>query len=242
MHWVDVRMFFAAVRFENLTVRELSISGYFRGEVVLIKTHRLSIILGLAAIVSIAALTPARADVDAIAAGCGDCHGANGVSSESDVPTIAGVSAFVTEDYLYNYRDKARPCHETKYRGGDLDRPATDMCEIAAALSEDDMTAIAEHYASLPFTAAKQDFDAALAAVGESIHKRDCAKCHTDNGSNPDDDAGILAGQWMPYLQQVFADYMAGDREYAEDKMQEKLAELSAADIEALINFYGSQQ
>jgi len=209
---------------------------------VLVNTHKLSRILGLVAIVSVAALTSAHADVDALAASCGDCHGANGVSSESDVPTIAGVSAFVTEDYLYNYRDKVRPCHESKYRSGDLDRAATDMCQIAAELSEDDMTAIAEHYAALPFAAAKQDFDAAKAAIGESIHKRDCAKCHTDNGSNPDDDAGLLAGQWMPYLQQAFADYVAGDREYAEDKMQEKFAELSAADIEALINFYGSQQ
>ena len=208
----------------------------------LIETRKFSAILGLAVIVPCFALSTAYADVDALAASCGECHGKNGISSESDVPTIAGVSAFVTEDYLYNYRDKVRPCHESKYRAGDLDRPATDMCQIAAALSEDELTAIAEHYAALPFAAAKQDFDAAKAATGESIHKRDCAKCHTDNGSNPDDDAGILAGQWMPYLQRAFDDYMAGDREFAEDKMQEKFAELSAADIEALVNFYGSQQ
>lgn len=208
----------------------------------LIETRKFSGILGLAVIASVMALPTAYADVDALAASCGECHGANGVSSESNVPTIAGVSAFVTEDYLFNYRDKVRPCHAAKYCSGDLDRPATDMCQIAAALSEDEMTAIAEHFAALPFVAAKQDFDAAKAAIGEGIHKRDCAKCHTDNGSNPDDDAGIVAGQWMPYLQQVFADYVAGDRQYAEDTMQEVFAELSAADIDALINFYGSQQ
>jgi sulfide dehydrogenase cytochrome subunit len=209
---------------------------------VLIRTHRFPGIFSLAVILSVLAYPTARADVAAIAAGCGECHGANGVSRESDVPTIAGVSAFATEDYLYNYQDKVRPCHKSKYRSGDLDRPAADMCEIAAALSKEDIAAIAEHYAGLPFVAAKQDFDAAKAAVGDGIHKRDCAKCHTDNGGNADDDAGIIAGQWMPYLRQVFADYMAGDREYAEPKMQEKIAELSAADVDALVHFYGSQQ
>lgn len=206
------------------------------------RIRKFSEILSLTAIVATLGLSAARADVDKIAAECGDCHGNNGVSSESDVPTIAGMSAFVIEDYLYAYQDKARPCHESKYHGGDLSRPATDMCAIAAELSKDDVVAIAAHYAALPFVAAKQEFDAAKASAGEGVHKRDCAKCHTDNGANPDDDAGIMAGQWMPYLRQAFADYMAGDREFAEDKMQEKFAELSAADIDALINFYGSQQ
>ncbi len=207
-----------------------------------INIRRLAGTSGLALVLSLMSLPNAHADVTAIAEGCGECHGENGVSSESDVPTIAGMSAFVLEEYMFIYQDEARPCHETKYRSGDLERPATDMCQIAAELSEDDIIEIAAHFAELPFVAAEQDFDADKAALGKSVHKRACTKCHTDNASNAEDDAGIMAGQWMPYLEQVFADYVSGEREFAEKKMREKFDDLSAEDSDALIHFYGSLQ
>lgn len=185
---------------------------------------------------------PAGADLADVARECDQCHGNDGVSTENDVPTIAGMSAFVLEDYLLTYQDEGRPCHETEYRSDDTERPATSMCEIAAELSEDEIAAIAEHYAGKPFVPAKQPFDAAKATAGASIHKRDCEKCHTENGSNPDDDAGLMAGQWMPYLQQVFEDYSSGEREMVEKKMQEKFDPLSDEEKEALIHFYGSLQ
>lgn len=184
----------------------------------------------------------AAAGVAKIAESCNECHGPDGVSTESDVPIIAGMSAFVIEDYLLTYRDEARPCHESEYRSGDTDRPPTTMCAIADELNDDQIAAIAEHYAGKTFEPAEQDFDPALAEAGASIHRRDCEKCHTDNGSNPEDDAGIMAGQWMPYLEQVFADYTSGERPIIEDTMAEKYEELSADDKKALIHFYGSQQ
>lgn len=185
---------------------------------------------------------PILAEASDIARSCNECHGEDGVSRAPEVPTIAGMSAFVLEDYLLTYQDEARPCHETEYRSGDTDRPPTTMCEIADKLSEEEVTAIAEHYAALSFEPADQEFDPALAAEGAGIHRRDCEKCHTDNASNPEDDAGVMAGQWMPYLRQVFEDYTSGERPFVEDKMQEKFEQLSAEEKEALIHFYGSQQ
>jgi sulfide dehydrogenase cytochrome subunit len=180
-------------------------------------------------------------ELDTLIENCNSCHGDNGVSQWSDVPTIAGVDAFVHSEALYIYRDEARPCAESKFRQGDTDRPPTSMCGIAAELSDKTIKALAEHYAALPFVAAKQGFDAALAATGKDIHDRDCARCHSDGGSNPDDEAGILAGQWMDYLKLAFAEYASGDREQLE-KMQEKMDPLSAADVEALLHYYASQQ
>ena len=116
------------------------------------------------------------------------------------------------------------------------------MCAIAKALSDAEITELAEYYAGMEFVPAKQEFDAALAAEGAKVHRRDCEKCHSDGGSLADDDAGMLAGQWMPYLEQVFADYAAGDREIMEDKMKEKIDALDAASISALIHYYGSLQ
>jgi len=45
----------------------------------------------------------------------------------------------------------------------------------------------------------------------------------------------------MGYLRTTFAQYMDGSREQP-SKMKEKLDELSADDIEALVNYYGSIQ
>ena len=143
---------------------------------------------------------------------------------------------------MFWYREDARPCRESKYRSGDTERPATDMCAIAKELDEEEIPEIAEYYSGKEFVAATQEFDAAKAAIGKGVHKRECEKCHSDGGSYADDDAGILAGQWMPYLEQVFADYAAGERDIAEDKMKEKMDGLDAESIDALVHFYASMQ
>ena len=134
----------------------------------------------------------ANGDVQEEIERCNDCHGEGGVSTEADVPSIAGVSMFIIEEYMLEYRDGARPCRESKYRLGDTTRPPTDMCAVAKALGEDTISAIAEHYSGREFVAAVQDFDAEAAAVGAKIHKRDCKKCHSDGGSYADDDAGTF--------------------------------------------------
>ncbi len=173
---------------------------------------------------------------------CDSCHGVDGVSTESDIPTIAGASAFVLEEYMYQFREDARPCRESKFRSGDTDRPATDMCTIAKNLDEDEFAGLAEHYSGKTFMAAKQDFDVAKAEAGRSIHKKNCGKCHSDGGSYADDDAGLLAGQWMPYLKETFEDYVAGDRDMMEDKMKQKIEALDAESFDALLHFYASLQ
>lgn len=183
----------------------------------------------------------AMADLDAVVQDCNGCHGNDGVSQWTDVPTIAGVSEFVHSDALYIFRDEGRPCTETEYKQGDTSRPATTMCAVVADMSDDMIDEVAAYYAALPFVAAKQDFDAALAAAGKALHEAECDRCHSEGGANPEDDAGILAGQWIGYLTDTFAEYRAGEREQPQ-KMEEKLNALSDDDVKALIHFYASQQ
>lgn len=185
--------------------------------------------------------TLASADVDALMENCNGCHGDNGVSQWSDVPTIAGLAEFVHVDALFIYQDEARPCAESEYRQGDTSRAATTMCAIAAELSEDDIDELAAAYAEMPYVKAKQDFDADKAAAGQALHDKHCDKCHSEAGTNVDDEAGMLGGQQMGYLRNTFAAYADGSREQP-GKMQEKLDALSADDIEALVNYYGSIQ
>lgn len=181
------------------------------------------------------------ADVGTLMKNCNGCHGDNGVSQWSDIPTIAGLSAFFHSEALFTYRDAARPCVETEYRQGDTGRPATDMCRIAEDLGDEEIEALAATYAKLPFVPAEQDFDAGLVAAGEAIHEQHCDRCHSDAGTNAEDEAGRLGGQWMGYLQSAFAEYAAGDRPQPK-KMAEKMAPLSDDDVKALLHYYASRQ
>jgi len=187
------------------------------------------------------ASTAAVADMDAIVENCNGCHGNDGVSQWTDVPTIAGVPEFVHSDALYLFRDGDRPCSESDYKQGDTSRAATTMCDVVADFDDDTIDEVAALYAGLPFVAAKQDFDADLAAAGKAVHDEACDRCHSEGGSNPEDEAGILAGMWIGYLEATFAEYASGDREQPK-KMEEKLAALSADDVKALVHYYASQQ
>jgi sulfide dehydrogenase cytochrome subunit len=189
----------------------------------------------------LSAAPAATADVAALAKQCVDCHGSDGVSQSDDVPTIAGISALVHGDFLMAYQDKTRPCRSSKFRHGDTSRPATDMCAVADKLSAADIEALVDYFAARPFVAAKQSFDAAKAATGKTLHARDCAKCHANGGRNPDDDASILGGQHLKYLQQALSDLRSGERE-ASKKMAEKLSKWTDADAEAAAHYYASLQ
>lgn len=172
---------------------------------------------------------------------CADCHGKDGASAESDVPVIGGVSEQYLVDSMAAYRDSKRPCAKSAYRGGDKKRAKTDMCEIAGKLSAEDTAKVAKELAAKPFVKAKQPFDAAKAATGKKIHDTQCEKCHSEGGSVAEDEAGILAGQWMPYLKETFAQYTKDARPQPE-KMKVKFNALKPADQEALLHYYASQQ
>ena len=185
---------------------------------------------------------PASAgDLNTVIDDCNGCHGDNGVSQWDDVPTIAGLAEFVHVDALFYFADGERPCAESEYRQGDTSKAPTTMCEIAAAMSETDMEAVAAHYAALPYVIAEQAFDADLAAAGKAVHEEHCDRCHANAGMDPEDEAGMLGGQRTGYLRATFAEYASGERDQM-DKMKEKMDMLSDADIEALLNYYASQR
>ena len=198
--------------------------------------HRTAALIGLALLASAAAPAPA-AEPEAL---CADCHGKDGASQESDVPNIGGLSEQYLLDTMAAYRDKARPCPESKFRAGDTKRPKTDMCQVAAKLGAD-TAVVAKHLAAEPFARARQPFDPAKAARGAKLHEQSCEKCHSEGGTLADDDSGILAGQWTPYLRASFEEFKAGTRPLPE-KMKPKFDPLKPDDLEALLHYYASQQ
>lgn len=164
---------------------------------------------------------------------CAGCHGTAGVSTGPSIPTIAGMSP----DYFVSVMEA--------YKSGDA--YSTIMGRIAKGYSEDEIKQMADFYAKKEFVAAPQKFDAALAKKGAKYHDKYCEKCHSEGGSLAEDDAGILAGQWIPYLEWTLMDVRAGVR-VTDKKMVKKLKKLIAkegnpADVRAaLVNYYASQK
>ena len=180
-----------------------------------------------AAVACAVPVAAANAADDPALAMCVTCHGEDGLGTESDVPIIAGIPAVVQEDALYAYLDGDRSCGS---------KPM--MCKITERLSEEQITALAEHYAAMPFEPAGEEFDAALAEAGKALHQKGCAICH---GSDDPGDAqsSILHGQRKDYLRFALTQYAAGERKQM-PAMEKSVSQLSSDDIEALVNYYAS--
>lgn len=177
---------------------------------------------------------PAVAIAD-VSGGCADCHGGKGIAARQDVPTIAGMSSFYLEGEMLSYQKGTRSCATVKGTSG----KSTDMCTIAKGMSADQIKQVSAGFAGQTFAPMQQPTTAALVAKGKAIHEASCEICHSDGGSVADDDAGVLAGQPLDYLEATLKEYKAGKR-IMPDKMKPVIAKLGDTDIEALAQFYAA--
>jgi sulfide dehydrogenase cytochrome subunit len=172
---------------------------------------------------------------------CAACHGRNGASTESNIPIIGGYSAKYVSESLRSFKKKLRTCAEVTIPAGPKKGQKSDMCKVVANLSEAEMDALAKHLAAQKFVRAKQPFDAAKAQKGAAVYKLRCEKCHENNGASPDEDNGILAGQWMPYMRDQLVGFRTGKRPI-DDKMKQRLDRVNKEEEEQLLHFFASQQ
>ncbi|WP_218743853.1 c-type cytochrome [Vibrio parahaemolyticus] len=169
---------------------------------------------------------------------CEACHGPNGVSSDTNIPTIAGIPEFNFFDQMLRYLE-GRPSASVNHVYGDTSQKKGDMVTIVKSLSEAQIEELAKHYAGLEFVPAKQSFDQALAMKGKAIHAKSCENCHSDGGSNALDEASILAGQQKGYLATTLQQFKQGKRS-VDKKMDEAFKGLSSDDLNALVEYYAS--
>ena len=175
-----------------------------------------------------------------LAEACDSCHGPQGVSSENDVPTIAGQPSSYINTNLKSYQVRGRPCVKSAYRHGDTAKPETTMCKISKGLSDEEIETLSKYYEAQKFVPAQQDFDPAKASVGGDLHEIHCETCHKMGGSI----AGRgprLAGQWAAYLRQAIKHSSTGEH-LVPGVMEKRLNDFTAEEIDALVNFYASQQ
>lgn len=183
---------------------------------------------------------------------CVACHGAKGVSTGPAIPSIAGF----TRNYLigamlaYKYHDDADTLEKVIEEQGEayedivaFPRYSTIMSRIAPGYTLREIEAMADYFAAQELLPARQQTDTDMAAMGQKLHKAKCEKCHEDGGNSPQDDVGILAGQWVSYLEYTLQDYL-DDKRKMPKKMRTKLKELheeyGAAGIAQLIQYYGN--
>ena len=190
-------------------------------------------ILSVACLLGLAVgLNPAQAGTDELIKDCENCHGKGGNGDDLKVPNIAGMSEVYLHDTLVAYKGGDRPGVRYKPKDGE----ETDMVEIVKKLSEDEISALAAHFAKQQYQPHAQQVDAALAAQGKEAFDAACEKCHSEGGTLADDDAGILAGQGKPYLEQQFKLYRDGKRAMPK-KMAKKMEDLDDATSAAIVEF-----
>jgi len=180
------------------------------------------------------------------------CHGPNGISEGPAMPTISGMSEIYIIGAMLAYKydndeDKVEEIIEADLELEDVEffaRTSTVMNRISKGYSEAEIKILAKHFAELPFESAEQSADAAQAKVGAALHETHCEKCHENGGSSAEDDAGVIAGQWVPYLEYTMADFASGDRDMPKKmKKQMEEAHTAAGDdaMRDLIQFYANQ-
>ncbi len=166
-----------------------------------------------------------------LAGTCAGCHGPEGSSRGPAAPTIAGMSPEIFIEAMIDYREGIRP--------------ATVMNRIAKGYTDEQIKLMAEHFSKQPFQRFAQPHDAKLVQRGKSLHDRYCEKCHEDGGK-ASAEAGVLAGQWLPYLEFQLEDYLADKRQYKESNMKKRLTELMEKEgkdgLKAVLSFYASQK
>ena len=168
---------------------------------------------------------------------CEVCHGNTGNSEYEEVPNIAGFSNFYFVETMKSYRTGDRPSEKFKPEGHD----ETDMKTVLERISDQEVEALADYFGGQEFEARAQEFDSKLARKGKLVYRKYCKKCHSENGSEPSDDAGILAGQSTAYLKSQLNYFLEGTRTQ-DDKMAQAMKKLKEGDLEKLLHFFAKQQ
>ncbi len=170
------------------------------------------------------------ASAEALSYTCAGCHGTNGASVGPASPSLAGMSAVYIADSM------------RAFKAGE--REASIMTRIAKGYSDEDFDKMGEFFAAQPIHMATQSAGP-NAAKGAKLYDKYCEKCHADNGMDPEDDAGFLAGQWTTYLKYSLEDAMDGTRDYGK-KMARQLEKMHKkegdAGIQALLDHFASQK
>ena len=184
------------------------------------------------AIISTSALPAGNIEAGATkATTCTACHGANGNSTNTDWPSLAGLGADYIAEQLKNFKEgkRANPI----------------MMPMASALSPDDMADIAAYFNSLTNTGLEAD--PSFWQAGEKLYRGGdaarqipaCMACHGPTGrGNEPAKFPALRGQQSGYVMKQLNDYASGTRTTGPNGVMQTIAKrLSTDDIRNLASY-----
>lgn len=179
------------------------------------------------AIACLAGTALARGDIEILARTCNNCHGVGGVSAGASMPSIGGLP----KDYLRNVMK------QWKYD----ERSGITMPRIVKGFSDDEIDALASHFARQPWVPVPQKASPELLAKGKSAATGTCEDCHGMHGNDPDVDAPRLNGQWSRYMELELEKYRSGEFKMPHRKMRKAVHEAKPSDSAAAAQWFGAQ-
>lgn len=169
----------------------------------------------------------AYADIDPATSPCAECHGADGLAAKSGIPHLNGQLLDYLETSMAHFK-----------RGR---RPGAAFGHEPAGIDSEKVTEVLRHYSVSKAARPKQDkVNPQLVEKGEGLYMNRCADCHPDNGRESDKDAPLMAAQDLDYLIKEGHHFMDGKRRYVMG-MEKSFQGLSDADLDAVANFFASQ-
>lgn len=155
---------------------------------------------------------------------CAACHGANGNAQLPNSPSLAGQPKVFLEQQLIMIREGLRVIPQ--------------MAGILDGMPDEEITAIAQHYADLPIQpqAGEKREEQQFARGSELAGKMHCASCHMANYEGREQ-MPRLAGQREDYLVHSMRDFHTGKAIGRDTMMASVLHGVSDQDIQDMAHY-----
>jgi cytochrome c553 len=157
---------------------------------------------------------------------CGACHGEGGNSKMENVPSLASQPALFLTNQLILMREKVRRSEV--------------MEPFVQGLKDDEIIALAEHYAQLPTEPSAEPVDQSVVARGAELAAQlRCGSCHLPSYSGQEQ-IPRLVRQRVDYLVKSLTEYRDGLRYGVDTSMNGVMYRVPDRDIRALAHYLGS--
>ena len=158
---------------------------------------------------------------------CSACHGEDGNSRMENIPSLAGQPEFFILNQLILMRENVRQVEA--------------MIPFVKDLKDEDINALASHFAKLAPKASGEPIDQAQVRRGAELAvERKCASCHQPSFAGADQIPRI-AKQRIDYLIKSLKEFRDTGRPGGDTLMSGAVVRLSDADLVALAHFSASK-
>jgi cytochrome c553 len=157
---------------------------------------------------------------------CATCHGENGNSRMENTPSLAGQPELFLTNQMILMRERVRRSEV--------------MEPFVKGLKDDEIVALAAHYAKLTPEPSNEPVDRTAAARGAQLAGQlHCASCHRPTYEGQEQIPGVLH-QRLDYTIKSLIEYRNGSRSGIDTSMNGVMYRVSDSDIRALAHYVAS--